>query len=173
MARGSLVAVTMLSAVGMCLAVVGSIGAALAAWQLGGMALSGAWPTAAQVWHEQGLTGRLFIDIIGWLPQLLSAAIVFHLFVAAVGAGLLWRRPWAWRGALALAIFWIVSAAAAWLVVRAALDDLATGYPAHAAVARTSEVLASEVTLLSMALGAGLMLLLVHPAVRGQFSADS
>jgi hypothetical protein len=173
MARGSVVAVTMLSAVGMCLAVVGSVGAALAAWQLGGLALSGTWPTAAQIWHQEGLTGQLFVDFIAWLPQLLSAAILFHLFVAAVGAGLVWRRLWAWRGALALAIFWIVSAAAAWFVVRAALDDLAVGYPAHAAFARTSEVLASEVTVLSIALGAGLLLLLVHPAVRGQFSADS
>lgn len=173
MRRSSLVAVTMLSAVGMCLAVVGSIGAALAGWQLAEWTLGGAWPTAAQIWHEKGLTGRLFIDFIAWLPQLLTAGIAFHLFVAAVGAGLLWRRLWAWRGALALAVFWIVSAAVAWFIIRTALDDLASGYPMQAAFARTSEVLASEVTLLSIALGAGLLLLLVHPAVRAQFSADS
>jgi hypothetical protein len=163
----------MLNAVGMCLAGLGSIGAVLAAWQFGGWAMSGAWPTAAAVWHESGLTGQLLVGFIAWLPQLLAGAVLFHLCVAAIGAGLLWRRIWAWRGALALALGWIAVAAVAWLVVRAALDDLAIGYPPRAAFARAAEVIASEVTLLSVALGAGLLLLLVHPAVREQFSADS
>ena len=62
------------------------------------------------------------------------------------------------------------------VAAESACDALHPGYgflAENAAFARTSEVLASEVTLLSMALGAGLMLLLVHPAVRGQFTADS
>jgi hypothetical protein len=163
----------MLNSVGMCLAGLGALGAFLAGWQFAGWASSGAWPTAAAVWRESGLTGQLFVAFFAWLPQLLVAAILFHLFVAAVGTGLLWRRIWAWRGALVLAISWIALAAVAWFVARTALDDLASGYPARAAFARAAEVVASEVTLLSVALGAGLVLLLVHPAVREQFSADS
>jgi len=173
MGRGSLVALTMLNAVGVSLAGLGLLGAGLATWQFAGWVLSGTWPAAAAIWNESGLTGRLFVAFIAWLPQLLVAGALLHLAVAAIGAGLLWRRAWAWRAALVLAVGWIALAALGWFTARAALDDLATGYPTRAAFARAAELVASGVTLFGIALGAGLVILLIHPAVRDEFSAGS
>jgi len=171
--RGSLVALTMLNAVGVSFAAMGLLGATLAAWQFAGWEMSGAWPVAAEVWRDSGLTGRLFVAFFAWLPQLLGTAVIAHLAIAAVGAGLLWRRPWAWRGAVAVGLAWIGFATAGWFVVRTALDDLATGYPTRAAFARAAEVTAGQATLFGVALGAALVLLLIHPAVRAEFSAGS
>ena len=166
-------AITMLSAVGVGLAGVGSLGACLATWQLLGWLLSGGWPTVADVWRHSGLTGELFVAFFAWLPLVLGVAIVFHLIVASLGVGLLWRRPWARRGGLAFALLWIGIAALAWYVAHVALDDLASGYPDRAGFAHAAQLLATQVALLSIAVGAGLAWLLAQPAVRAQFRTGS
>jgi hypothetical protein len=91
--------------------------------------------------------------------------------VAWLGIGLFWRRPSARRAALVFAVVWAGLAALAFAVVRYALEDLARGYPEHAHFARVAESLATEVALVNVALAAALMLLLIQPAVRAQFSA--
>jgi hypothetical protein len=164
-------AVTMLSAVGFSLAALGLLGAGLAAWQLFGWLLGGSMPLAADAWRNAGLTGELMVGFIGWLPAVLGAAIVFHSIVAWLGVGLLWRRPWARRATLAFAFAWGGLATLALGVARYALADLARGYPEHAHFAAVAGALALEVALLNVALAAALVLLLIQPAVRAQFSA--
>jgi hypothetical protein len=56
-------------------------------------------------------------------------------------------------------------------VVRYALADLARGYPGQAHFAAVAGSLALEVALVNVALAAALVLLLIQPAVRVQFSA--
>jgi hypothetical protein len=164
-------AVTMLNAVALSLATLGTLGAGLAAWQLVGWVTAGSAPLVADAWRDAGLTGELMVGFIGWLPLVLVAAIVFHTIVAWLGVGLLWRRPWARRATLVFAFAWAGLAALAFGVARYALEDLARGYPQHAHFARVAESLATEVTLVNVALAAALVLLLIQPPVRAQFSA--
>jgi hypothetical protein len=166
-------AVTMLTAVGLCLACLGMLGVVLACWQLLGWALTGGLPPVADVWRHSGLTGDLIVALFAWLPLVLGAAILFHAFVAWLGLGLLWRRPWARRGGLMFAGLWAATAAGAWFGVHVALEDLARGYPERAAFARVAESLAGQVTLVNIALSAALAWLLVQPAVRVQFRPGS
>ena len=56
-------------------------------------------------------------------------------------------------------------------VARYALADLTRGYPEHAHFAAVAGSLALEVALVNVALAAALVLLLIQPAVRAQFSA--
>ncbi len=170
--RGTL-ATTMLSTAGLCLAVGGMLGAALGSWQLIGWALGGEVPVVAEVWRHSGLTGELFVYFFAWLPFVLGAGVALHALVAWLGLGLLLRWSWARPGALALAAFWVIFAALAWLVARAALEDLARGFPERAQFAHEAEFLATVVALLSIAIGLGLALLLVQPDVRARFSAGS
>ncbi len=164
-------AVTMLTAVALSLATLGLLGAGLAAWQLLGWLTFGSVPMVADAWREAGLTGELMVGFFRWLPLVLGAAVVFHGVVAWLGLGLLWRRPWARRATLGFAFAWAAVAALAFGVVRFALEDLARGYPERAHFAHVAESLALEVTLVNVALAAALVLLLIQPAVRVQFSA--
>lgn len=164
-------AVTMLTAVAVSLAALGTLGAGLATWQLLGWAAAGSTPLVADAWRNAGLTGELMVGFIGWLPLVLGAAIVFHTIVAWLGVGLFWRRPWARRATLVFSFAWAGVAALAFAVTRYALEDLARGYPEHAHFARVAESLAAEVTLVNVALALALVLLLIQPAVRAQFSS--
>jgi hypothetical protein len=103
----------------------------------------------------------------------LGAAILFHGFVAWLGLGLLWRRASARRGGLVFASVWAAVAVGTWLVVHAALADLARGYPDRAGFAAVAESLAVEVTCVNIALSAALAWLLTRPAVRMQFRSGS
>jgi hypothetical protein len=164
-------AVTMLTGVALGLAGLGALGACLAAWQLLGWLALGALPPVADTWRHAGVTGALIVAFFDWLPLVLGAAIAFHTLVAWLGVGLYWRRAWARRGTLLFAGCWAAVAALAWAVVRYALEDLARGYPDRAAFARAAEALADQLALVNVALAAGLLLLLIQPAVRAQFSA--
>jgi hypothetical protein len=164
-------AVTMLTAVALSLAMLGTIGAGLASWQLLGWAVAGSLPVVADAWRDAGLTGELMVALFDWLPLVLGAAIVFHSAVAWLGVGLLWRRPWARRAALGFAIAWGAVAALAFAAARFALEDLARGYPERAHFAHVAQGLAAEVALVNLGLAAMLVLLLIQPAVRAQFSA--
>ena len=164
-------AVTMLTAVALSFAVLGALGAALAGWQLLGWVLAGSVPLVADAWRDAGLTGELMVAFFRWLPAVLGAAIAFHTFVAWLGLGLLWRRPWARRAALAFAWIWGGLAALALGVARYVLADLARGYPEYAHFAAVAGTLAAEVALVNLALALALVLLLIQPAVRVQFSA--
>jgi hypothetical protein len=166
-------AAAMLTAIGLSLAGLGLVGATLAAWQLAGWLLGGGLPPVAGVWRHSGLTGELFVAFFAWLPELLAGAVLFHAFVAWLGLGLLWRRPWARRGGLWFACAWAATAALSWLVVRAALGDLARGYPDRAGFAAMAGILAGQVALLNVALGAALAWLLLQPAVRAQFRSGT
>ncbi|HXQ63763.1 MAG TPA: hypothetical protein VN787_02815 [Steroidobacteraceae bacterium] len=166
-------AVTMLNAVGLCLAGLGVLGVVLAFWQLLGWAVAGAIPTVADIWRHSGLAGELMVALFTWLPLVLGAAILFHAFIAWLGLGLLWRRPWARRGGVVFAGLWAVTAAGVWFGVRVALEDLARGYPERAGFARVAETLAGQVGIANVALGAALAWLLVQPAVRVQFTPGS
>ncbi len=164
-------AVTMVTAVALSLAALGTLGAGLAAWQLVGWVTAGSVPLVADAWRNAGLTGELMVGFIGWLPLVLGAAIVFHTIVAWLGVGLVWRRPWARRATLVFSFAWAALAALGFAVTRYALEDLARGYPEHAHFARVAESLATEVTLVNVALALAVVLLLIQPAVRAQFSA--
>ena len=159
----------MLTAVGVCFAGVGLLGALLGSWQLLGWMLSGGVPVVAEVWRHSGLTGDLFVAFFAWLPAVLALGVLYHAVVAALGIGLVARRGWARRGSLGLAALWVAAAVIAWLVVRTALEDLARGDPDRAVFAHSAEALASEVSLLSIVIGIGLAVLLLQPAVRAQF----
>jgi hypothetical protein len=163
----------MLTAVGVCFAGVGTLGALLGSWQLLGWMAAGGVPVVAEVWRHSGLTGDLFVAFFAWLPAVLALGVLYHLFVATLGVGLVWRRGWARRGGLGLAALWISAAVIVWLVVRTALEDLARGFPERAGFAHSAEVLAGEVSLLSIAIGVGLATLLLQPAVRAQFRSGS
>lgn len=164
-------AVTMLTAVALSFAVLGTLGAALAGWQLVGWALAGSVPLVADAWRDAGLTGELMVAFFRWLPAVLGAAIAFHTLVAWLGLGLLWRRPWARPAALAFACVWAALAALALGIVHYVLADLARGYPQYAHFAEVAGSLAVQVALVNLALAAALVLLLIQPAVRVQFSA--
>jgi hypothetical protein len=164
-------AVTMLTAVALSLAALGMLGAGLAAWQLLAWVAFGRAPLVADAWRDAGLTGELMVGFFAWMPLVLGAAIVFHSIVAWLGVGLLWRRPWARRATLGFAAVWAGLAALACGVARYALEDLARGYPERAQFARVAASLALEVALVNVALAAALVLLLIQPAVRAQFSA--
>ncbi len=164
-------AVTMLTAVALSLATLGMLGAGLAAWQLLGWLTAGSVPLVAEAWRNAGLTGAFMVGFIGWLPAVLGAAILFHLGVAWLGVGLLWRRPWARRATLLFAFGWGGVAALSFGLAHYALADLARGYPQHAHFAAVAESLALELGLVNVALAAALALLLIQPAVRLQFSA--
>lgn len=164
-------AVMMLTAVALSFVALGTLGAGLAAWQLLGWAAAGGAPPVADAWRNAGLAGELMVAFFGWLPVVLGVAVAFHLLVAWLGVGLLWRRPWARRAALVFAFVWAALATTAVGVVRYALEDLARGYPQHAHFAQVAESLAVEVALVNLALAAALVLLLIQPAVRAQFSA--
>jgi hypothetical protein len=166
-------AVTLLTAVGLCLAGLGTLGVLLAGWQLLAWVVISSLPPVADVWRHAGLTGELIVAFFAWLPLILLVAIAFHGAVAWLGLGLLWRRSWARRPAIVFSALWIAVAAAAWLVVRYALDDLARGYPDHASFALAAQALATQVTILNVGLATALILLLIQPAVRAQFSAGS
>ena len=166
-------AVMMLSAVALSLIGFGILGAGLAAWQLLGWLLAGQVPLLAASWRNAGLTGELLALFFSWLPALLALAIVFHGFVAWLGTGLLWRRSWARRTALGFTVAWVGLAALGFAVARYALEDLARGYPERASFARVAESLILEVTLVNIVFAAALVLLLIQPAVRAQFSAGS
>jgi len=166
-------AMTMLTAVGLCLAALGTLGVVLACWQLLGWALTGALPVIADTWRHAGLTGELMVAFFAWLPLVLAVAIAFHACVAWLGVGLLWRRPWARRAGLVFAAVCAVTAGGTWIGVHAALEDLARGYPERAGFARVAEALAAQVGLASIALSAALAWLLVQPAVRAQFRPGS
>jgi len=166
-------AVTMLTSVGLCLACLGMLGVMLACWQLLGWAVTGGLPSVADIWRHSGLTGDLMVALFAWLPLVLAAAMLFHAFVAWLGLGLLWRRPWARRAGLVFAGLWAVTAAGVWVGVRVALEDLARGYPERAGFARTAESLAGQVGFVNIALGVALVWLLVQPAVRVQFRSGS
>ena len=164
-------ALAMLNSVALGLAVLGTVGAGLAAWQLLAWAVAGSLPLVADAWRDAGLTGELMVALFDWLPLVLGAALVFHATVAWLGVGLLWRRPWARRATLAFALAWAGMAALGFGLARYALADLGRGYPDRADFARVAAALAAEVTLVNVALAAALVLLLIQPAVRAQFSA--
>ena len=166
-------ATTMVNAVGLALGILGVVGAALAGWQLLGWTVAGSMPVVADVWRHSGLTGDIIVAFFAWMPQLLAAAILWHLIVAWLGVSLVWRRPWAWSGGLAFAFLWAATAAGAWALAIVALEDLARGYPERAIFARAAELLAGSVALGNIAIGAALALLLLQRPVRAQFTADT
>lgn len=166
-----LLALTLVTTVGLALAMLGTVGACLAGWQLAGWLLLGNVPQLDESWRHAGLAGQLFVALFDWLPLVLVLAIAFHAYVAWLGVGLVWRRAGARRATLAFACGWAALAALVWLAVRLALEDLARGYPERAAFARGAQTLATGVMLLNVSLAVLLVLLLVQPAVRAQFSA--
>jgi hypothetical protein len=153
-------ATTMVNAVGLALGFLGVVGAVLAGWQVVGFTIAGGVPAVAEIWRHSGLTGDIIVTFFAWLPQLLAAAILWHLVVAALGAGLIGRRRWAWSGGLAFAVLWTACTAGAWLLSVVALEDLARGYPERASFAHAVEPLAAWVALGNVAV------------VRAQFRAD-
>jgi hypothetical protein len=164
-------AVTMVTAVALSLAALGTLGAGLAAWQLLAWAVFGSMPLVADAWRDAGVTGELMVAFFARLPLVLGAAIVFHTIVAWLGFGLLWRRPWARLATLVFAFAWAGLATLGFGLARYALEDLARGYPKQAHFAHVAETLATQVALVNVALAAALVLLLIQPAVRAQFSA--
>lgn len=159
----------MVTAVGLCLAMLGIVGATLAAWQVLAWLLYRGLPVPSPTWAEYGVTGELFAAFFEWLPVLLLLAVAFHAFVAWLGFGLFRRRPGARVAAIGFAFGWAATAVLGWLVVRHALEDLARGYPDRAGFALAAEALATQVTLFNVAIAAGLVLLMIQPAVRAQF----
>ena len=164
-------AVTMLSAVALSLTVLGALGAGLAAWQLLGWAVVGGLPVIADAWRGAGVAGTLLVAFFDYLPVVLGIAMIGQSIVAWLGLGLLWRRPWARRATIGFAFVWTALAVLLFGIVRYALEDLARGYPERSAFAHAAESLSTEITLVNVALAAALVLLLIQPAVRAQFSA--
>jgi hypothetical protein len=160
---------TIVTAVGLCLAALGILGATLATGQLIAWGLFRGVPVVADVWTHSGLTGDLFVYFFEWLPLWLVLGAAFHAFVGLLGISLWRRRPWARTGAIAFAWAWGVVALLGWAVVWFALDDLQGGYPERAAFAQAVKGLAAQVALINVGLSAGLILLMIQPAVRAQF----
>jgi hypothetical protein len=158
----------MVTAVGFCLGALGLIGATLAGWQLLAYLLTGG-PVVATIWQQYGLTGELFGAFFRWLPLWLALAVAFHAFVAWLGFGLFWRRPWARRRAIVFAFVWGAIALLGWAGLWFALDDLQRGYPDRAAFAAAVKPLTAQVALLNVGLSAVLILLMIQPTVRTQF----
>lgn len=168
-APGVGLASTMLSAVGLCLCVLGTLGATFATWQLFAWGVLRSTPVLAEAWLHAGLTGELFVALFEGLPLWLALGVAFHTFVAWVGYGLWWRRPSARRAAIGFAFGWAALALAGYAGVWYALDDLQRGFPERAAFAAAVKVLALQVSLINVGLSAGLLLLLNQPGVRAQF----
>ena len=164
-------AVTMVTAVGLSLAILGSLGALLAAWQLCLWLGAGAIPAVADVWRHSGVAGAYLVRIFAWLPALLLAAIVLQAAVAALGWGLLRRRPGARVATIAATACGLAVAGGIRLCVHLALVELARDDPARAGFALAADSLATQVLLVMIAAAAALVLLLIQPAVRAQFSA--
>jgi hypothetical protein len=159
---------TMVTAIGFCLGALGLIGATLAGWQLVAYLVTGG-PVVASIWHEYGLTGELFGAFFRWLPLWLALGGAFHAFVAWLGFGLFWRRPWARRRAIAFAFVWGAIALLGWAGLWIALDDLQRGYEDRAAFAAAVKVMTAQIALLNVGLSAALILLMIQPSVRAQF----
>lgn len=159
---------TMVTAVGLCLGVLGVVGATLGSWQLVAWFLTGG-PVVASIWQRYGLTGELFGAFFRWLPLWLALGIAFHVFVGWLGFGLSWRRPWARRRTIVFAFAWGAIALLGWAGLWFALDDLQRGYPDRSAFAVAAKALAAQIALLNVGLAAGLVLLLIQPSVRAQF----
>jgi hypothetical protein len=162
----------MLNAVGRALAVLGLLGAGLAAWQLAGWWRAGA-PPVAEVWHHSGLTGAILVTFFAALPAVLAAAILCQLLLAWLGVGLLRRKAWALPAARAFALFWIVATAAAWLLARAALADLAVASPERAGFAAAALALAAEAAIANGLVGGAFLMLLLQDAVSREFRPGS
>src|ERR1700681_3463633 len=94
-------ALPMVSAVGLTLLGLGSVGAAFAAMQLSAWLYFGAMPVLAPVWLQAGLAGQVYAWFFASLPALLAGGLLFHVFVAYLGLALYRRRPWARPGRLA------------------------------------------------------------------------
>jgi hypothetical protein len=165
-------ALPMVSAVGLTLLGLGSVGAAFAAMQLSAWLYFGATPVLAPVWLQTGLAGRVYAWFFAALPALLAGGFLFHLFVASLGLGLYRRRPWARRAGLALAVLWAVSAIAGWAFAQHVLEDLARQSAALASFATGARWLAAQVALLSLAVAVALLVLLMQPAVRRAFRSQ-
>jgi len=163
----------MLTGIGCCFAAAGAIGSVLGLWQLLGWTLAGGVPVVAEVWRHAGLTGDFFVAFFRWLPAVLGVGVVLHVLVAWLGIGLIARRAWAWRGAFAFAGLWAAATLGGWLLAGYALRDLAAVDPAWALAAHGAEVIAGEVAVLGVVLGAALALFLLQPAVRAQFRPGS
>jgi hypothetical protein len=161
--------VIMVNAVGTCLAALGAVGALLAAWQLGVWWFSGAFPVPAPVWAHTGVAGRYLLDFFRALPLVLLLAFILQLFICVLGLALFWRRSWARRTAIAFAFAWAGLGGVLWGLMRFALNDLEHGYPEHAAFAQGLRYYTTQITLLNVAVSAGLVLLMIQPSVRAQF----
>lgn len=165
-------AVTMVTAVGLSLLLLGSLGALLAAWQLGVWFVAGSIPAVADIWRHSGVAGDYLVWIFLRMPALLLAAVVLQAAVAALGWGLVRR----WRGARGVTIIATALGLALAIVLRVLLHDalvaLARGYADRASFAMAVDALATQVLLVMFAVAAALVLLLIQPAVRVQFSAD-
>ncbi len=166
-------AVTMVTAVALSLIILGTLGAVLAAWQLCAWLAAGGVPAVAEIWRHSGVTGDLMVSMFEYLPGVLMAAILLQGAATWVGLGLLWRRPGARRAAIALAALGGSAAIAARALTHYALLDLARGFPDRAAFALAADWLALQATLVALAVAAAMILLLVQPAVRRQFSSGS
>jgi hypothetical protein len=166
---GAGLAGTLVTAIGRCLWVLGGLGAALCAAQLGFRTWTGRWPVAAAAWTDAGQLGALVVRLFRYLPLALTLAFAFHLLVAWLGYGLYARRAWGRRAMLAFCAAWAALSALVWIAVRPALDDYAQRFPERAAFAAALSTLAGEILVLVLLLAGGLALLLTRPAVRAQF----
>jgi hypothetical protein len=162
-------ALPMVSAVGLTLLGLGSVGAAFAAMQLSAWLYFGTLPVLAPVWLQTGLAGEVYAGFFAALPALLAGGLLFHAFVAFLGLGLYRRRPWARPAGLALAAVWALSAVACWAFAQHVLEDLARQSVALASFATGARWLATQVALLSLAVAVALLVLLMQPAVRRAF----
>jgi hypothetical protein len=164
-------AVTMVTAVGLSLLVLGSLGALLAIWQLVAWQVAGTAPTVAEVWHHSGRAGHYLVLIFARLPMVLLGAIALQAGVAALGWGLLRRRPGARRAAIGATALGLAAAVVLRLLVHGAMLELAHDDARRAAFALAVDALATQVLLVMVAVAAALVLLMIQPAVRAQFSA--
>lgn len=162
-------ALPMVSAVGLTLLGLGSVGAMFAATQLSAWLYFGATPVLAPAWLQAGLAGQVYAWFFAALPAVLAAGLLLHACVALLGLGLYRRRPWARPAGLALAAVWALSAVAGWAFAQHVLEDLARQSAALAVFATGARWLATQVALLSLAVAAALLVLLMQPAVRRAF----
>jgi hypothetical protein len=164
-------AVTMVTAVGLSLLILGSLGALLAAWQLGAWLVAGSVPAVADIWRHSGVAGDYLVWIFERMPLVLLAAIVLQAAIAALGWGLLRRWPGARIATIAATALGLALATGLRVLVHDALVALARDYADRASFAAAVDGLATQVLLVMVAVAAALMLLLVQPAVRAQFNA--
>jgi hypothetical protein len=164
-------AVTMVTAVGLSLLVLGSLGALLALWQLGAWLVAGSVPEVAEVWRHSGVAGDYLVWLFARMPAVLLAAAVLQAAVAALGWGLLRRWPGARGVTIAATALGLALATGIRVLVHDALLVLAHDYADRASFAIAVDALATQVLLVTVAVAAALVLLLIQPAVRAQFSA--